>query len=98
MYNSVVHPNPLYSESSSHVDGLIKVALEKNKPKREIQKFKGNPMDYQRYIRQFNIQVCANTSSYKERLNFLLQFTSGEANRKVTGYSHLNAEEGYKVA
>ncbi|XP_062566787.1 uncharacterized protein LOC134229094 [Saccostrea cucullata] len=55
-------------------------------------------MDYQRFIRQFNTRVCANTSSYEERLNFLLQFTSGEANRIVTGYSHLNAESGYKAA
>ena len=69
-----------------------------NKPKAEIQKFEGNPMDYQRFIRQFNTKVCANTNSYEERLNFLLQFTSGEANRIVTGYSHLNAEAGYKAA
>ena len=31
-------------------------------------------------------------------MNFLLQFASGEANRIVTGYSHLNAEAGYKAA
>lgn len=43
-------------------------------------------------------RVCANTSSYEERLNFLLQFTSGEANRIVTGYSHLDAERGYLQA
>ena len=55
-------------------------------------------MDYQRFIRQFNTKVCANTSSYEERSNFLLQFTSGEANRIVTGYSHFNAEAGYKAA
>ena len=29
---------------------------------------------------------------------FLFQFTSGEANIIVTGYSHLNAEAGYKAA
>ncbi|XP_061191629.1 uncharacterized protein LOC133199818 [Saccostrea echinata] len=79
-------------------EGLLIVAQELNKPKSEIQKFEGNPMDYQRFIRQFNTKVCANTSSYEERLNFLLQFTSFEANRIVTGYSHLNAEGGYKAA
>ena len=80
------------------MDDLLDVTLEMNKPKAEIQKFEGNPMDYQRFIRQLNTKVCANTSSYEERLNFLLQFTSGEANRIVTGYSQLNAEAGYKGA
>lgn len=55
-------------------------------------------MDYQRFIRQFNTKVCANTSSFEKRFNFLLQFTSGEANRIVTGYSHLDAERGYLQA
>lgn len=55
-------------------------------------------MDYQRFIRQFNTKVCANTSSFEKRLNFLLQFTSGEANRIVTGYSHLmQKEDTYKL-
>ena len=102
VYTPHVHfcnpPPPINSESYSHVDGLLNVAREMNKPKAEIQKFEGNPMDYQRFIRQFNTKVCANTNSYEERLNFLLQFTSGEANRIVTGYSHLNAESGYKAA
>ena len=69
-----------------------------NKPKAEIQKFEGNPMDYQRFIRQFNSNVCANANSYEDRLVFLLQFNSGEAKIIVTGYSHLNAEAGYKAA
>ena len=68
-----------------------------NKPKAEIQKFEGNPMDYQRFIRQFNTKVCANANSYEDRLIFLLKFNSGEA-KIVTGYSHLNAEAGYKAA
>ena len=55
-------------------------------------------MDYQKFIWQFNTKVCANISSYEERSTFRLQFTSGEANRTVTGYSHLNAEAGYKAA
>ncbi|XP_062610669.1 uncharacterized protein LOC134272455 [Saccostrea cucullata] len=92
----------LYNSGHAHshnreYEGLLIVAQELNKPKSEIQKFEGNPKDYQRFIRQFNTRVCANTSSYEERLNFLLQFTSGEANRIVTGYSHLNAEGGYKA-
>ena len=55
-------------------------------------------MDYQKFIWQLNTKVCANTSSYEERSTSLLQLTSGEANRTVTGYSHLNAKAGYKAA
>ena len=80
------------------MDGLLNVSREMNKPNAEFQKFEGNPMDYQRFIRQFNTKVCASISSGEERLNFLFQFTSGEANRIMIGYSHLNAEAGYKAA
>ena len=69
-----------------------------NKPKAEIQKFEGNPMAYHIFIREFNTKVCANSNSYEERSIFLLQFTSGEANIIVTGYSQLNVEAGYKAA
>lgn len=90
----------VYSDSINHHNGedLLNVARELNKLKAEIQKFKGNPMDYQRFIRQFNTKVCANTSSYEECLKFLLQFTSGDPNRIVTGYSYLNAEGEYNAA
>lgn len=49
-------------------------------------------MDYQRFIKQFNTKVYANTCSYEKPLSFLLQFTSCDANRTVNGYSHLDAE------
>ena len=101
-YSAYCHPQipPLSATSQTQVQNydILSVARELNKPKAEIQNFEGNPMDYQRFMRQFNTKVCANTSSYEERLNFLLQFTSGEANRIVTGYSHLNAEGGYNAA
>jgi hypothetical protein len=49
------------------------VARELNKPKAEIQKFDGNPMEYIRFLRQFNSGICANTESYEERLNIRLE-------------------------
>ncbi len=78
--------------------GLLAVARELNKPKADIEKFGGNPMNYNRFLRQFNSRVTANTDSYEELLNFLMQFTTGEAHRIVSGYSHLNAERGYVAA
>jgi hypothetical protein len=73
---------------------ILSVARELNKPKAEIQNLEENPMDYQRFMRQFNTKVCTNTNSYEERLKFLLQFISGEVSRIVTAYSYLNSEEG----
>ena len=77
---------------------ILTVARELNKPKAEIQNFNGNPMDYNRFLRQLNTRICHNTDSYEERLNFLLQFTTGEAHRIVIGYSHLDSERGYNAA
>ncbi|XP_062567166.1 CAP-Gly domain-containing linker protein 1-like [Saccostrea cucullata] len=82
-------------ESTSEIQT---VARELNKPKAEIQKFDGNPMNYTKFLRQFNARICSNTDSYEELLNFLLQFTVGEAQKIVTGYSYLDAERGYKAA
>ena len=50
------------------------IARELNKPKADIQKFDGNPMNYKRFLRQFNSRIVSNTESYEERLNYLLQF------------------------
>ena len=72
--------------------------VELNKPKAEIQNFNGNPMDYNRVLRQFNNRISHKTDSYEERMNFLLQFTTGEVHRIVIGYSHLDSERGYKAA
>ena len=55
-------------------------------------------MDYNRFLRQLKTRICHNTYSYEERLNFLLQFTTGEAHRIVIGHSHLDSERGYKAA
>ncbi|XP_061180168.1 uncharacterized protein LOC133188682 [Saccostrea echinata] len=55
--------------------GIQTVARELNKPKADIQKYDGNPMNYTKFWRQFNARICSNTESYEERLNFLLQFT-----------------------
>lgn len=74
------------------------VARELNKPKADLQKFDGNPMNNTRFRRQFNARICSNTESYEERLSYLLQFTVGEAQRIVSGYSYLDAERGYKAA
>ena len=68
--------------------GFSQMTKELNKPKVEILKFAGNPMDYHRFIRQFDAKVIKNTDSYEEKMTYLFQFTSGEANNIATGFSH----------
>ncbi|CAG2192599.1 unnamed protein product [Mytilus edulis] len=74
------------------------IARELNKPKADIQKFDGSPMNYKGFMRQFNARVETNTDSFEERINFLLQFTIGEPHRIVLGFSHLDAKIGYTAA
>ncbi|CAC5386643.1 unnamed protein product [Mytilus coruscus] len=76
----------------------ILIARELNKPKADITKFDGSPMEYKSFLRQFDARVVANTDSFDEKLNFLLQFTIGEPHRIVSGFSHLDAKKGYEAA
>ncbi|XP_050417786.2 uncharacterized protein LOC126831152, partial [Patella vulgata] len=68
------------------------------KPNTSIQPFDGNILEYQRFIRQFNSVIVTNCDTYDERLNFLDQFTSGEANKIVRSYSYLRADKAYDCA
>jgi len=93
------HISTVNSQPNNTVSGDIHaVARELNKPKADIQTFEGNPMDYNRFIRQFNARVTANTDLFEEKLNYLLQFTKGEAHKIVSGYSHMDAKAGYMAA
>ena len=85
--NNIIDYNAQYS-----------IARELNKPKADIQKFDGSPMNYKGFMRQFNARVETNTDSFEERINFLLQFTIGEPHRIVLGFSHLDAKIGYTAA
>jgi hypothetical protein len=46
-------------------------------------------------MRQFNSRIVANTLTNEERMNYLEQYTSGEANKIVLGYSTLDSDKGY---
>ena len=102
--NGKVGQNQYASHLSNNVQSpkaseprLLAFTREMNKPKAEIHTFSGNLMDFSRFMRQFNARVTATTDSFEEKLNYLLQFTDGEAHKIVKGYSNLNAEVGYKA-
>ncbi|VDI41133.1 Hypothetical predicted protein [Mytilus galloprovincialis] len=95
---SKVHVHSYEQKSDVNQLNTISIARELNKPKADITKFDGSPMEYKSFLRQFDARVVANTDSYDERLNFLLQFTIGEPHRIVSGFSHLDAKKGYEAA
>ena len=78
------------NKSVSHVARLL------NKPPTEVRKFSGDPLDYKRFLRQFHSRVVVNTDTDEERMNYLEQFTTGEANKVVCGYGYL--DDGYQAA
>jgi hypothetical protein len=60
--------------------------------------FDGNPLNYRRFMRQFTSKVANNCVDDDERMNYLEQFTSGEAQNIVIGLSYLDARIGYSAA
>ena len=90
---------PVQISNAGYSDNnVLTVVRELNKLKAEMQNFNRDPIDYNRVLQQFNTRICHNTDSSGERLNFLLEFTTGEANRIVIGNSHLDSKRGYKAA
>ena len=93
---NVILPDRKYTEQAIELSNVA-IAKELNKPKAEIKVFDGN-LDFKSFERQFQARIVTNTDSYDERLNYLLQFTSGEPQRIAKGFSHLNAKSGYDAA
>ena len=76
-------------------DALLSVVCHLRKPISDIKKVGGDPLDYQKFMRQFNSRVTINCDDYNEKLNCLEQYTYGEASKRVSRFSYLDAEQGY---
>ncbi|XP_046569484.1 uncharacterized protein LOC124277813 [Haliotis rubra] len=68
------------------------------KPLPEIKYFGGDPFEFRKFIRQFRSKILANSDIADENMNYLEQFTCGEANKFVKGFGYLDAEVGYVAA
>ncbi|XP_038063125.1 uncharacterized protein LOC119733827 [Patiria miniata] len=79
-------------------NALLAVVRQLKRPTPEIKRFSGEPVDYRKFIRQFNTKVAVHTDNDDERMSYLEQFTTGEAYKVVSGFSHLPAEQGYPAA
>ena len=87
---------PSQSATAAMHESTAQVARLLRKPSSEIKKFSGDPMDYKRFLRQFNSRVVVNADTEEECMNYLEQFTDGEAHRVVCGFGHL--DNGYHAA
>ncbi|XP_046564200.1 uncharacterized protein LOC124273030 [Haliotis rubra] len=66
-------------------------------PATEMMKFSGDALDYKRFMRQFRNKVISNTDDMDEIVNYLDQFTTGEANKIVRGYSYMDGNTAYNA-
>ncbi|XP_064624565.1 uncharacterized protein LOC135486033 [Lineus longissimus] len=93
--SNLYSPGSLVHAENDVISTMIK---ELKKPQSDIKTFCGDPLEYRRFIRQFESRIVTNTTSDEGRINYLEQYTGGEAHRIVLGYSCLEASTGYPAA
>lgn len=67
-------------------------------PKRDLQVFDGDPLQYQTFIRGFEHNIEGRTQSQKDCLYYLEQYTRGQPRDLVRSCQHLPASHGYTKA
>ncbi|XP_047474760.1 uncharacterized protein LOC125029062 [Penaeus chinensis] len=88
-------PDGPYSNFIAKMESFVK---ELRKPNMDIRPFDGNSLDFNRFMRQFRTKVQNCCTSYDERLNYLKQFTSGEAKERIQEFTSMDPERGYEAA
>ncbi|CAG2202264.1 unnamed protein product [Mytilus edulis] len=68
------------------------------KPTPEIRKFSGNPLEYRKFLRQFESKVVLNCEQGDEKMNYLEQMTFGEAHKIVSSYRPLPGDRAYEAS
>ena len=75
---------------------LIQQQVRASLPEQKIDKFDGDPLKYTTFIKAFEYGVEDKTQNSRDRLAYLCQYTTGEANVIVKSCLHYeNPEEGY---
>ena len=77
---------------------VMSMVKQLKKPTSELKKFDGKPIEYARFMRHFKTTISVLCDSDDERMSYLEQCTTGEANRIVQGFSYLDATIGYNAA
>lgn len=69
-----------------------------NLPKPELFTFNGNPIDYCKFIKNFETNIESRVSDNQQRLSYLIQYCVGEAKSSIEDCVLLDSYEGYKRA
>ena len=67
-------------------------------PTRDLTVFNGEPLNYRPFLQAFEHRVEGNTTSNKDRLYYLEQFTSGQPQELVRSCLHMDPDRGYREA
>ena len=92
-------PRDNRQDLGSILELLVKQLLGLNfLPKQQPQVFSGNYFDYPNFVSSFDCLIESRVNDPKQRLNYLNQFTSGDANEVIKGLVNLNSPEAYAKA
>ncbi|CAC5418241.1 unnamed protein product [Mytilus coruscus] len=86
----------LYQNNNS--EAIIAIVKNLKQPMPEIKKFSGHPLEFRKFVRQFTVKIVQNSDNEDEKMNYLEQYTFGEAHKVVSGFSHLSGEYAYQAA
>lgn len=76
----------------------MQLAAAMSLPKPEVPKFKGEPMNYNSFIKAFDARIESKTSNYADCLYYLNQHLLGEPKELIGGCLYMEPEQGYVEA
>ena len=77
---------------------LVKQQLLSTLPQGSIPFFDGQVLEYKSFIHSFENMIESKTDNNKDRLQFLIQYTKGPAQRLVKSCEYLSLDRGYQRA
>ena len=77
---------------------LIKQQMLYTLPKGDLTAFDGNILQYKSFIHSFDHMIESRTDNNQDRLQFLIQYTKGQAQQLVKSCQHMDANRGYRKA
>jgi hypothetical protein len=80
------------------VKELNNVSFQMSLPKPELLSFSGNPIDYNKFIHNFNTNICAKVEDPYVKLNYLIQFCKGDARECIEECVLFAPGEGFSRA
>ena len=77
---------------------LVSQHVHSSLPRKEIKVFEGDPVEYRSFMRAFEHFIEAKTSSGRDRLHYLEQYTRGQSRDLVRTCLYMEPERGYQKA